>query len=39
MTDTNALLILLLAALLGRVVTLPAWTVRATQLISWRWTP
>lgn len=39
MTDTNALLVLLLAGLLGRFITLPPLTMGATRAISSKWFP
>jgi hypothetical protein len=39
MTDTNALCVLLLAALLGRFITLPAVTHGATRVLASRWLP
>ncbi|MBK5187429.1 MAG: glycosyltransferase family 39 protein [Gemmatimonadaceae bacterium] len=39
MTDTRALLVLLLSALLGRFITLPRFADGATRVLNARWTP
>ena len=39
MTDNNALFVLLLAALLGRFISLPSLTIGATRVLSSRWFP
>ncbi|MEO6209687.1 MAG: glycosyltransferase family 39 protein [Gemmatimonadaceae bacterium] len=39
MTDLQAVVVIALAALLGRFITLPSLTMGATRALAWRWLP